>query len=112
MRRRCGNSLCLRPSHLVAAPGEAVCTTGLDPDRLGFSRGDVGALVRTAGEKGRAIRLGIKLGVCGEHSGDPHSIHSFEGVGLDYVSSSPFRVPFARVETCRATLAETGSESR
>ncbi len=62
----------------------------------------VGALVRTASESGRAVNPDLKLGVCGEHGGDPASIHFFEGVGLDYVSCSPFRVPVARLEAGRA----------
>jgi pyruvate,orthophosphate dikinase len=64
----------------------------------------VGALVRTASESGRAANPGIKLGVCGEHGGDPASIHFFESVGLDYVSCSPFRVPVARLEAGRSSL--------
>jgi pyruvate,orthophosphate dikinase len=62
----------------------------------------VGALVRHAAERGRAARPDLHLGVCGEHGGDPESIHFFEGVGLDYVSCSPFRVPIARLEAARA----------
>ncbi len=62
----------------------------------------VGELVRIAAEKGRSRRPGLKLGVCGEHGGDPDSVHFFERVGLDYVSCSPFRVPVARVEAGRA----------
>ncbi len=64
----------------------------------------VGALVRKAVEDGRAARPEIHLGVCGEHGGDPASIHFFDSVGLDYVSCSPFRVPVARLEAARATL--------
>jgi pyruvate,orthophosphate dikinase len=62
----------------------------------------VGELVRIAVEKGRSRRPGLKLGVCGEHGGDPDSVHFFERVGLDYVSCSPFRVPVARLEAGRA----------
>ncbi|MGP4111085.1 pyruvate, phosphate dikinase [Streptomyces sp. 4N509B] len=64
----------------------------------------VGALVRTAVEKGRAARPDLKLGVCGEHGGDPDSVHFFHAAGLDYVSCSPFRVPVARLEAGRAAL--------
>jgi pyruvate,orthophosphate dikinase len=64
----------------------------------------VGALVRTAVEKGRSARPDLHLGVCGEHGGDPASIHFFDEVGLDYVSCSPFRVPVARLEAGRASL--------
>jgi pyruvate,orthophosphate dikinase len=62
----------------------------------------VGELVRIATEKGRSRRPGLKLGVCGEHGGDPDSIHFFEHVGLDYISCSPFRVPVARLEAGRS----------
>jgi pyruvate,orthophosphate dikinase len=62
----------------------------------------VGELVRIAAEKGRDRRPGLKLGVCGEHGGDPDSVHFFDAVGLDYVSCSPFRVPVARLEAGRA----------
>ncbi|SIO91080.1 pyruvate, phosphate dikinase [Nocardiopsis sp. JB363] len=62
----------------------------------------VGRLIRIAAEEGRAARPGIKLGVCGEHGGDPASVHFFHQVGLDYVSCSPFRVPVARLEAGRA----------
>ena len=64
----------------------------------------VGSLVRTAVEKGRSVRPDLHLGVCGEHGGDPASIHFFDEVGLDYVSCSPFRVPVARLEAGRASL--------
>jgi pyruvate,orthophosphate dikinase len=66
----------------------------------------VGELVRIATEKGRSRRPGLKLGVCGEHGGDPDSVHFFERVGLDYVSCSPFRVPVARLEAGRAVPAD------
>jgi pyruvate,orthophosphate dikinase len=62
----------------------------------------VGELVRIAAEKGRAARKGIKLGICGEHGGDPSSIRFCEEVGLDYVSCSPFRVPIARLAAAQA----------
>jgi pyruvate,orthophosphate dikinase len=64
----------------------------------------VGQLVEIAVEKGRAARPDIELGVCGEHGGDPESIHFFEKVGLDYVSCSPFRVPVARLAAAQAKL--------
>ncbi len=67
----------------------------------------VGALVRKASEDGRATRPDLHLGVCGEHGGDPDSIHFFNAVGLDYVSCSPFRVPVARLEAARATLEQS-----
>ena len=64
----------------------------------------VGALVATAVERGRRARPDLHVGVCGEHGGDPDSIHFFESVGLDYVSCSPFRIPVARLEAARAVL--------
>jgi pyruvate,orthophosphate dikinase len=64
----------------------------------------VGELVRIGAERGREVRPGLKLGVCGEHGGDPDSVHFFDSVGLDYVSCSPFRVPVARLEAGRANL--------
>ena len=65
----------------------------------------VGALIRIAVDKGRATRPDIKLGVCGEHGGDPESIKFFHDVGLDYVSCSPFRVPVARLEAGRVSVS-------
>jgi pyruvate,orthophosphate dikinase len=64
----------------------------------------VGELVRIGAERGRSRRPGLKLGVCGEHGGDPDSVHFFDRVGLDYVSCSPFRVPVARLESGRAAI--------
>ena len=64
----------------------------------------VGELVRLAAERGRATRDGIKLGICGEHGGDPASIAFCEEVGLDYVSASPYRVPIARLAAAQAAL--------
>ncbi|MBZ9860547.1 pyruvate, phosphate dikinase [Mesorhizobium sp. CA15] len=65
----------------------------------------VGELVRIAAEKGKATRPGIKLGICGEHGGDPASIRFCEEVGLDYVSCSPYRVPIARLAAAQAAVA-------
>ena len=70
----------------------------------------VGRLVRIAVEEGRAARPDLKIGVCGEHGGDPDSVHFFHRAGLDYVSCSPFRVPVARLEAGRAAV-ETGKGS-
>ncbi|HEX4846317.1 MAG TPA: putative PEP-binding protein, partial [Geothrix sp.] len=64
----------------------------------------IGELVRISCEKGRAARPGIKLGVCGEHGGDPRSVTFFHGVGLDYVSCSPYRVPIATLAAAQAAL--------
>ncbi|WP_066589203.1 pyruvate, phosphate dikinase [Sphingomonas pruni] len=65
----------------------------------------VGELIRIAAERGRATRPDIKLGICGEHGGDPASIAFCEEVGLDYVSASPYRVPIARLAAAQAALA-------
>jgi len=74
----------------------------------------IGRLVRIAVAEGRATRPDLKIGVCGEHGGDPESVHFFHDAGLDYVSCSPFRVPVARLEAGRAAVEEaTGaSDSR
>jgi pyruvate,orthophosphate dikinase len=64
----------------------------------------VGQLVEMGVKKGRAARADLKLGICGEHGGDPASIHFFEKVGLDYVSCSPYRVPVARLAAAQAAL--------
>ncbi|MGW3241820.1 pyruvate, phosphate dikinase [Streptomyces sp. NPDC001070] len=72
----------------------------------------VGSLVRSAAAAGRATRPDLKLGVCGEHGGDPESVHFFHEVGLDYVSCSPFRIPVARLEAGRAAAQSKGSDSR
>ncbi|WP_328980728.1 pyruvate, phosphate dikinase [Streptomyces canus] len=78
-----------------------------------IDRDGVGRLIRIAVEEGRAARPGLTLGVCGEHGGDPDSVHFFHAAGLDYVSCSPFRVPVARLEAGRAALSDTeGSDSR
>jgi pyruvate,orthophosphate dikinase len=65
----------------------------------------VGQLVQMACEKGRATRPTLKLGVCGEHGGDPSSIHFFQKVGLNYVSMSPYRVPVARLAAAQAAMS-------
>jgi pyruvate,orthophosphate dikinase len=72
----------------------------------------VGALVRMAAEKGRATRPAIKLGICGEHGGDPASIHFCAEIGLDYVSCSPYRVPIARLAAAHAALNQGGEVGR
>jgi pyruvate,orthophosphate dikinase len=77
-----------------------------------IDRDGIGRLVRIATEEGRAARPDLKLGVCGEHGGDPESVHFFHEVGLDYVSCSPFRVPVARLEAGRAAVSLDGSDSR
>ncbi|UIX34215.1 pyruvate, phosphate dikinase [Streptomyces sp. GQFP] len=78
-----------------------------------IDRAGVGRLVDIAVTEGRATRPDLKIGVCGEHGGDPDSVHFFHTAGLDYVSCSPFRVPVARLEAGRAALPELGtSDSR
>ncbi|GGR04156.1 pyruvate, phosphate dikinase [Streptomyces netropsis] len=77
-----------------------------------IDRDGVGSLVREAVKAGRATRPDLKLGVCGEHGGDPESVHFFHEVGLDYVSCSPFRIPVARLEAGRAAALGGGSDSR
>jgi pyruvate,orthophosphate dikinase len=72
----------------------------------------VGSLVKSAVKAGRETRPDLKLGVCGEHGGDPESVHFFHEVGLDYVSCSPFRIPVARLEAGRAASTSTGSDHR
>jgi pyruvate,orthophosphate dikinase len=65
-------------------------------------------LMRVAVEKGRATRPDLELGICGEHGGDPASVHFCHEVGLDYVSCSPYRVPLARLAAAHAALGEGG----
>jgi len=77
-----------------------------------IDRQGVGRLVKIAVEEGRATRPDIVLGVCGEHGGDPESIHFFHAVGLDYVSCSPFRIPIARLEAGRASVLTGGGDTR
>src|SRR6478752_1603354 len=77
-----------------------------------LDRDGVGKLVRISSQAGRAAKPDLKLGVCGEHGGDPESVHFFHEVGLDYVSCSPFRVPVARLEAGRAAIGAGGSDSR
>ena len=72
----------------------------------------VGRLVDIAVREGRQARPDLKLGICGEHGGDPESIHYFHNAGLDYGSASPFRVPVARLESGRAVIADLASDSR
>ncbi|MGV9217562.1 pyruvate, phosphate dikinase [Arcanobacterium canis] len=64
----------------------------------------VGAMVQMGVERGRSTKPGMKMGVCGEHGGDPMSIHFFQAAGISYVSCSPFRVPIARLEAARAEV--------
>jgi pyruvate,orthophosphate dikinase len=69
----------------------------------------VGELMRIAVERGRSVKPNLKLGICGEHGGEPKSVAFCHELGLDYVSCSPYRVPLARLAAAQAALAETGS---
>ena len=68
----------------------------------------MGRLVELAVEEGRHARKDLKIGICGEHGGDPQSVDFFHRSGLDYVSCSPYRVPVARLAAAHARLAEEG----
>jgi pyruvate,orthophosphate dikinase len=72
----------------------------------------VGDLVLTACQKGRKTKEDLKLGICGEHGGDPASVHFFHNAGLDYVSCSPYRVPLARLAAAQAVLGEAETASK
>jgi pyruvate,orthophosphate dikinase len=72
----------------------------------------VAGLMKTAVDKGRSTKPGIELGICGEHGGDPESIHKCEKIGLDYVSCSPFRVPVARLAAAQAAMANATERDR
>ena len=69
----------------------------------------VGDLMRIAVERGRSTKEEIKLGICGEHGGEPASVAFCHGLGLNYVSCSPYRVPLARLAAAQAALAEQGA---
>jgi pyruvate,orthophosphate dikinase len=77
-----------------------------------LDREGVGQLVRMATERGRAARKGLKVGICGEHGGDPSSIAFCHEVGLDYVSCSPFRVPVARLAAAQAAITSTETRDK
>src|SRR5574338_1362604 len=80
-----------------------------DPFRVLDATG-VGKLVRLAVEDGRRVRPTLKVGICGEHGGEPKSVRLCHELGLDYVSCSPFRVPIARLAAAHAALAEQESK--
>src|SRR5438034_1463609 len=71
----------------------------------------VGDLMRIAVDRGRSTKPELKLGICGEHGGDPKSVTFCHGLGLDYVSCSPYRVPLARLAAAQAALKEAGVEA-
>ncbi|GAA2205593.1 pyruvate, phosphate dikinase [Nonomuraea monospora] len=77
-----------------------------------IDREGVGRLIEIAVREGRAARPDLHLGICGEHGGDPDSVHFCHEVGLDYVSCSPFRIPVARLEAGRAALTQSDSDTR
>ncbi|MBE0604192.1 MAG: hypothetical protein IH611_11300, partial [Deltaproteobacteria bacterium] len=89
----CGVSYGKRPENILEAD---VFST--------IDRAGVGELIRMAVEKGRSARPSLKLGVCGEHGGEPKSVEFFEQAGLDYVSCSPYSVPVARLAAAQAVL--------
>jgi pyruvate, orthophosphate dikinase len=73
---------------------------------VSIDRDGVGELVKIATERGRKVRPNLKLGICGEHGGDPASVAFCHEIGLDYVSCSPFRVPIARLAAAQAALGK------
>jgi pyruvate,orthophosphate dikinase len=73
---------------------------------ISIDRKGVGVLMRMAVEKGRGVKPKLKIGICGEHGGEPASVEFCHEIGLDYVSCSPFRVPVARLAAARAAVAE------
>ncbi len=81
-----------------------------DPFQV-LDRDGVGQLIRLGAERGRSVKPKLKVGICGEHGGDPQSIEFCHEIGLDYVSCSPFRVPIARLAAAQAALAEESSEA-
>jgi pyruvate,orthophosphate dikinase len=76
-----------------------------------LDQGGVGDLMRIAVDRGRRTKPGLKLGICGEHGGEPESVAFCHGLGLDYVSCSPYRVPLARLAAAQAALKESGVEA-
>jgi pyruvate,orthophosphate dikinase len=76
-----------------------------DPFQV-LDRDGVGQLVRLGTERGRSVKPNLKVGICGEHGGDPQSIAFCHEIGLDYVSCSPFRVPIARLAAAQAALTQ------
>jgi pyruvate, orthophosphate dikinase len=76
---------------------------------VSIDRKGVGQLMKTAVERGRSARGDLKLGICGEHGGDPESVEFCHSLKLNYVSCSPFRVPIARLAAAQAALKEKGA---
>src|SRR5271170_5626772 len=78
---------------------------------VSIDRDGVGELIRIAAERGRATRKNLKLGICGEHGGDPASVAFCHEIELDYVSCSPFRVPIARLAAAQAALGKSAAST-
>jgi pyruvate,orthophosphate dikinase len=76
-----------------------------------IDQGGVGDLMRTALERGRSVKDDLKMGICGEHGGEPKSVEFCHELGLEYVSCSPYRVPLARLAAAQAALKESGIEA-
>ena len=76
---------------------------------ISLDRDGVGELVRIGAQRGRKVRKNLKMGICGEHGGDPASVAFCHEVGLDYVSCSPYRVPIARLAAAQAALGKTAA---
>ncbi len=76
---------------------------------VSIDREGVGELMRIGVERGRATRRGLKIGICGEHGGDPASVAFCHEIGLDYVSCSPFRVPIARLAAAQAVIGKAAN---
>jgi pyruvate,orthophosphate dikinase len=76
---------------------------------IAVDRDGVGELVKIGVQRGRKTRPGLKMGICGEHGGDPSSVAFCHEVGLDYVSCSPYRVPIARLAAAQAALGKTAA---
>jgi pyruvate, orthophosphate dikinase len=78
---------------------------------ISIDRDGVGELMRIGAERGRKTRKNLKLGICGEHGGDPASVRFCQEIGLDYVSCSPYRVPIARLAAAQAALSRQPEET-
>src|SRR3546814_15761193 len=85
-------------------PYTTLCRSGRCARRR--RQGGVGELITLATQRGRSVRKDIKLGICGEHGGDPSSVRFCHNAGLDYVSCSPYRVPIARLAAAQAAISD------
>jgi len=81
-----------------------------DDPFVSLDRVGVGSLMKIAAAKGRAVKKGLKLGICGEHGGDPASVEFCHEIGLNYVSCSPYRLPVARLAAAQAMLKEVAEK--